>query len=122
MGGRLVYFELPAQDTNRAQKFYEDLFGWKFQTWEGPVDYRMTEAGGDPGGALFESESGADGPRIYFDTDDVDGTAARIRELGGEAGEKQPVPGMGWYAQCKDSEGNTISLWQTDESASAPEG
>ncbi len=43
---------------------------------------------------------------VYFDTDDIDAQIARVRELGGEAEDKQPVPGMGWTAQCKDPEGN----------------
>ncbi len=121
MAGRLVHFELPAQDTDRAQKFYEDLFGWEFQTWNGPVDYRMTKAGGDPGGAIYPSQSGEPGPLVYFDTEDIDGTVARFRELGGEAEDKQPIPGVGWYSRATDPEGNRVSLFQPDESAPAPE-
>jgi predicted enzyme related to lactoylglutathione lyase len=41
-----------------------------------------------------------------------------VRELGGEANDKAPVPGHGWFAACKDSEGNVFHLWQQDESAS----
>jgi predicted enzyme related to lactoylglutathione lyase len=41
-----------------------------------------------------------------------------VRELGGEADDKAPVPGHGWFAACKDSEGNVFHLWQQDESAS----
>jgi predicted enzyme related to lactoylglutathione lyase len=42
-----------------------------------------------------------------------------VRELGGEAEAKSPVPGHGWFAACKDSEGNEFHLWQAD-SAAAP--
>jgi uncharacterized protein len=120
MPGRLVHFEIPAEDTGRAKEFYGSLFGWKFQTYEGPVEYNMTEAGGEPGGGLYPRQSGETGLLVYFDTDDIDAGAARVRELGGSAEDKAPVPSMGWYVHCKDTEGNPFSLWQADESASAP--
>jgi len=122
MGGRLVHWELPAKDADRAQTFYEDLFGWSFQSWDGPMDYRMTRASGDPGGAIFPSQSGDVGPIVYFDTDDVDATVARIRELGGQADDKAPIPGVGWFARAHDPEGNSISVFQADESAQMPNG
>ena len=46
----------------------------------------------------------------------------RVRELGGEANEPAPVPSMGWFAICKDTEGNDFGLWQNDPSAPAPTG
>ena len=52
---------------------------------------------------------------VYFDTDDIDATIAEARLLGGEAAEKTPIPGVGWFARCKDTEGNTFSLFQPDE-------
>ena len=44
-----------------------------------------------------------------------------MNELGGEASDAMPVPGMGWFATCKDNQGNDFGLWQNDPSASAPE-
>ena len=41
--------------------------------------------------------------------------------MGGKAEDKEPVPGMGWYARAEDTEGNSFSLWQSDEHAPAPE-
>jgi hypothetical protein len=57
-------------------------------------------------------EPGKRGTRAYFDVDDIKAGAARVRELGGEADEPRPVPGMGWFATCKDIEGNEFGLWQ----------
>ncbi len=48
---------------------------------------------------------------------DIDAAGAKVRELGGEAGDKSPVPTHGWFAACKDSEGNAFHLWQSDASA-----
>jgi hypothetical protein len=120
MAGRLVHFELPAKDSSRSKEFYGALFGWQFESF-GDVDYHMTQFDDQSGGAISGGEDpGA--PRIYFDVDDMDSALARVRELGGEGGEKQPVPGMGWYAACKDTEGTNFSLWQGDDSAPMPEG
>ena len=58
------------------------------------------------------------GPRVYFDVDDINAGAARVKELGGDASDAMPVPSMGWFATCSDSQGNSFGLWQTDPSAS----
>ena len=120
MPGRLVHFEVPAEDAQRAVGFYRQLFGWEFQSWDGPIEYHMTQAGGDPGGAVYPSESGERGPIVYFDSDDIDATIMRVRELGGEADDKQPIPGVGWFSRCRDTEGNSFCLYQSDESVQAP--
>lgn len=117
MAGKLVHFEIPAGDTARAKEFYGSLFGWQYQSYEGPVEYHMTEAGGDPGGGLFPREGSEQGLLVYFDSDDVEADARKVQELGGSAEAKAAVPGMGWYVHCKDTEGNAFSLWQSDESA-----
>ena len=120
MAGNPVHFEIPAQDTSRAQKFYKDMFGWEFQAFEGPVEYDMTRISDSAGAAVFPSEPGA--IRVYFDVDDINGGAAKLREAGGEADDPQPVPSMGWFVTGQDTEGNPIGLWQTDPSAPPPPG
>ena len=57
---------------------------------------------------------------VYFDVDDIKAGAARVGELGGEGGDAMPVPGVGWFAICKDVEGNEFGLWQTDPEAALP--
>ena len=118
MAGKLVHVEIGAEDTDRAQGFWSGVFGWDVGPPMSPeMDYRMFRTGEDQGGAI----SGADKPgnlRVYFDTDDIDATRAKIQELGGQAEDKMPVQGYGWFAGCHDTEGNAFSLWQSDESAS----
>jgi len=116
MAGKMVHFEIGATDADRATAFYSGVFGWQFgdSGMEG-VDYRMTRTGEDQGGAVFPSEAAS--LKTYFDTDDIDATIGKVRDGGGEAEDKQPVPGMGWFAGCKDPEGNAFGLWQSDESA-----
>ena len=122
MAGRLVYFELPADDTQRAEDFYAELFGWQFRPVQEGFDYRMLEEEADPGGAIYPSQTGEKGAIIYFESDDVDASVERVNELGGSAEDKQPIPGVGWFARCEDTEGNPFSVWQSDESAPVPEG
>jgi predicted enzyme related to lactoylglutathione lyase len=120
--GKIVHIEIPADDTQRAMKFWGELAGWKFQAYsaEGAPEYNMFE--GEPGGGLYPATDGEKGIKVYFETDNIDEELGRIRELGGDAEEKMPVPNMGWFAAAKDPEGNTFSVWQSDESAPVPEG
>jgi predicted enzyme related to lactoylglutathione lyase len=118
MAGKPVHFEIPASDTSRAREFYRNLFGWEWQTMEGPVEYHMTRTSEDTGGAIFSGDPGAIRP--YFDVDDINAGVARVRELGGSADDPQPVPTMGWFATGADTEGNPIGLWQTDPDAQMP--
>ena len=119
MAGKAVHFEIPAQDTGRAQDFYKNLFGWEFQAFEGPQEYHMARVTDDSGSAVFPGDTGA--IRVYFDVDDINAGAARLKELGGNADEPMPVPGMGWFVTGSDTEGNPLGLWQTDPNASMPE-
>jgi predicted enzyme related to lactoylglutathione lyase len=119
MDGQLVHFEFPAEDSGRAKSFWSSLFGWKFREWSGPAEYHMLE-GNEPGGAIYPSDQPGRGPIVYFGTGDIDKSIARVRELGGSADDKQPIPGIGWFARCTDTEGNDFSLFQGDESAAPP--
>ena len=113
MPGKLVWFEMPARDASRAKQFYESMFGWQFRDAEMPgMEYHMFD--GEPGGAVYPTQAGENGPVVYFDSDDIDADVARVRELGGQAEEKMPIPGVGWFARCTDTEGNPFSLFQSD--------
>jgi hypothetical protein len=124
MKGKIVHIEIPAEDTQRAMKFWGNVTGWKFQNYaegqEGAPEYNMFE--GEPGGGLYPAREGEKGIMVYFEVDDIDAETERIRNSGGETEEKMPVPNMGWFAHAKDTEGNQISVWQADESAPMPEG
>ena len=123
MAGKLVHFEVLAKDPDRATKFYSGVFGWEFSDSGMPgIDYRMVQTGEDQGGAVFAPEDGKTGLKVYFDTDDIDASIAKVRDGGGEAEDKQPIPSIGWFSGCTDTEGNAFSLYQSDESAPMPEG
>lgn len=117
MAGEIVHIEFPSADVDRAQAFWGGLFGWQFgeSAMEG-FDYRMARTGESSGVAVFASDDRGH-PKYYFDTPDIEASSAKVRELGGTAEAKSPVPTHGWFAACTDSEGNAFVLWQGDASA-----
>jgi predicted enzyme related to lactoylglutathione lyase len=121
MAGQMVHLEIPAGDTAKAREFWGSLFGWEWQSMEGPTEYHMTRFSETTGGAIYAPDPpDKRGARVYFDVDDINAANARVNELGGEAGEGMPVPGMGWFSICTDTEGNEFGLWQNDPDAPAP--
>ncbi len=123
MSGQMVHVEIPAGDTGKAREFWGGLFGWEFQAFEGsPSEYHMTRFSDTQGGAIMGAESDKRGPRVYFDVDDINAATSRVAELGGKAGEALPVPSMGWFAVCGDTEGNEFGLWQNDPNAPGGQG
>jgi predicted enzyme related to lactoylglutathione lyase len=117
MPGKLVHVEIKAGDVDRAQGFWSSVFGWEISPSGMPgMDYRLFRTGEDQGGGLMAGDAGS--LDVYFDTDDIDATIGKVRSGGGEASDKRPIPGIGWFANCKDTEGNAFNLYQSDEGAS----
>lgn len=130
MDHTIVHFEIPADEPERAAKFYREMFGWNINRWENPggIDYWMvetvaTDAEGRPvrqgvNGGLMRRMYPEQQPVNYIAVEDVDQTVAKAERLGAKVMmTKTPVPGMGWFAQLTDTEGNVIAVWQHDPSA-----
>ncbi len=122
MPGQPVHIEIPSDDTAKGREFWGSLFEWQFEAFPGPFEYHMTRISDQAGAAITNMEPGKRGIRTYFDVDNINAGAARVKELGGEAGDPASVPSMGWFSVCKDPEGNDFGLWQTDPSAPVPTG
>jgi predicted enzyme related to lactoylglutathione lyase len=121
MPNRPNHFEIPVDDADRAEKFYGAVFGWTFQRYEGaPEYYGMVNTGeGEPGinGALFQRGPDAE-TTLTMSVDSIEGAIARIEDAGGEIVQgKTPIPGMGWFATCRDTEGNKFGLFTNDSNA-----
>jgi len=124
---RVVHFEIHAADTERAVNFYTTLFGWSFQKWEGPMEYWLVTTGPDdqPGinGGLVRRQGEIDGQAViaYVCTVDVENLDASVQTALDNGGQialpKMPIPGMGWLAYCKDTEGNIFGMMQNDPNA-----
>lgn len=123
MTGRVVHFEVPYDDADRARAFYSDVFGWAIQPMPdfeydfvqtGPTaDTGMPAEAGYIGGGMFQREADIRLPIITIEVDDMTGALGTIAEHGGAAvGEPQQVGDMGIAAYFTDSEGNIVGLWQ----------
>ena len=116
MGNKIVHFELPVTDSEKMERFYSDLFGWKFEKQSMPgMDYWMirTESQSDLDGGMYRKMAESERPRFYVQVDDVDGHAERLKLAGGlVVVEKQEIPGTGWSILAQDPEGNTLGLFQ----------
>ncbi len=119
---RVVHFEIAADDPERAIAFYQDVFDWKFEKWQGPMQYWLVTTGpeDEPGidGGLAKREDPTTGTENTIDVDSVDECLARIEAHGGKVVRpKGAVPGVGWLAYCEDTEGNRFGLMQSDPDA-----
>lgn len=124
---RVVHFEVHAEDPERAVRFYTDTLGWKFKNWAGPADYWLIETGPaeEPGinGGLMRRHGTIDGQAVTafvctVCVEDLDATLAKALANGASlALPKMPVPGVGWLAYAKDTEGNIFGMMQPDPSA-----
>jgi predicted enzyme related to lactoylglutathione lyase len=124
MSGRVVHFEIPYDDGDRARSFYAEAFGWDLQAWGGEGEYTLVstgptgEAGAtEPGfinGGMMKREGPATSPVVTIDVDDMDQALATIERLGGKTVVgKQAVGEMGWSAYFTDPEGNLMGLFQS---------
>jgi predicted enzyme related to lactoylglutathione lyase len=118
---RIVWFEVPSDDAERARKFYNSLFGWKIKKFPGMADYWHIDTGGSddsPDGGLMKRMHAEHTITNYISVTSVDKGAVKVVKLGGEICKpKTAVPGMGYFVICKDTEGNTFALWEVNDDA-----
>jgi predicted enzyme related to lactoylglutathione lyase len=118
---KIIHFEIPADNPERAVKFYKKVFNWKIDKWEGPVDYWLVTAG-------EEKESGINGAIALkgnlavttntINVPSVDEFMKKIKDAGGKVLQgKMAVPGVGYMAYCEDTEGNMFGIMQMDKTA-----
>jgi len=119
---RVVHFEIPSDDPERAVAFFEKAFGWRISKWDGPVDYWLVSTGeaGDAGIDGGIAVRGETNPRVanMIDVPNLDEYIAKVEANGGEiVVPKRPVPGVGWMAYFNDTEGNLHGMMQSDPGA-----
>ena len=119
---RIVHFEFPANDPKRASEFYTKVFGWKFEKWNGPMEYWMINTGDpkQPGinGGMMKRGKELDTTRNTIGVASIDEYTKKIEEAGGKiVVPKAAIPGVGWFALFMDTEGNVQGLMQDDKNA-----
>jgi uncharacterized protein len=126
---KVVHFEIPADDLDRAKNFYGSVFGWELQTvpMNGgeytsvkttDVDEQTqlpTEPGAINGGMFLRNEGvSVTSPVITIDVDGIDDALKQVEAEGGTTvTPRTAIPGMGAFAYFKDPEGNVLGLWET---------
>jgi uncharacterized protein len=123
----IVHFEIPSDDIERSKKFYSKLFGWNIEKWPGSsegmeywlistVDDKGNKAVG--GGMMKKQSPQQQGITNYFDVKSVQEYSSKMERFGGKViTPKTPVPGVGYFAICKDTENNIFSIFEPDSTA-----
>jgi predicted enzyme related to lactoylglutathione lyase len=120
--GRVVHFEIPYDDAERARTFYAEAFGWSIDVLPS-LDYTVVTTGPsdetgplDPGyvnGGMAPRDAPLASPAVVVEVDDIDVALARVEELGGRTVlARTQVGDIGWSAYVTDTEGNVVGLWQ----------
>lgn len=117
----LVWFEIPADDPERAKQFYGSLFGWNIEKFSGVADYWHIDTGGGndtPDGGLMVRKHPDQPITNYVSVASVDESAQKVQQLGGTICKpKTAVPEMGYFVICRDTEGNEFALWEVNNGA-----
>lgn len=121
---RVVHFELPVEDPQRAARFYSDVFGWNVNSWDGTQEYWLTTTGEDsqPGinGGIMRrcAEFPVKNPINVLDVPSVDEYASKVEAAGGKiVMPRTAVPGVGYVAYFEDTEGIVSGMMQFDQNA-----
>jgi len=122
MAGKVVHFEIPFDDGDRAREFYAAAFGWQSLAMP-EMDYTMVTTGptteeglSEPGfinGGMYPRRDGFTAPNVVIDVADIEAALRAVEQAGGSTvTERTAVGDMGFTAYVKDTEGNLVGLWQ----------
>jgi uncharacterized protein len=123
---KVVHFEIPADDIERSEKFYKEVFGWGIQKIPLPngdayfmvrtveVDEKqMPKESGAINGGMMKRTPDMKGSVIVIKVTNLEKHLKKIEAAGGKViMPTQKVMEMGLYARIEDTEGNTIGVWQ----------
>ena len=121
---KVVHFEIPAEDVERAKKFYKTAFDWAVNAvpemeytilTTTPIDEKnMPKEVGAINGGMMKRSDPLKSPVITINVADVDEALKKIEHLGVKTViPKMKVDDMGYSAYFKDTEGNILGLWQS---------
>jgi predicted enzyme related to lactoylglutathione lyase len=122
MAGRVVHFEIPHDDGDRAREFYSKAFGWQLQhmpemsytlVMSGPSGEQGPTEAGFINGGLMQRDGAFTAPNIVIDVDNIEDALKAVNEAGGSTvAERMAVGDMGFAAYFKDTEGNVLGIWE----------
>lgn len=122
---KVVHFEIPADDVERAKQFYGSIFGWQLQdmpamgytivqTTDVDEQTQLPTAPGAINGGMMQRTADTPAPVLTIDVDSVDDALKQVESAGGSVVRpRTEIPDMGAFAYFKDPEGNTLGLWES---------
>jgi predicted enzyme related to lactoylglutathione lyase len=120
---RVVHFEIYTDDPKAVQPFYQDVFGWKFKKFDGPIEYWLVTTGDDKdpginGGLTRPREGQSPGTLNTIAVGSLDETIKKIEQQGGNiCVPKMAIPGVGWLAYAQDPAKNIFGIMEPDTNA-----
>ena len=119
---RVIHFDVAVRDVPRAIRFYTDVFGWKFEKWDGPMEYWLISTGDRSGegidGGMSAGEPNLTDAQLTLDVPSVEESIASVTTNGGSlVRERHPVQGVGYMAVISDPDGNAFGIMESDEAA-----
>ena len=124
---KVVHFEIPVDEGERAKEFYASVFDWELNdndmgggniyttaTTVAVDDQMRPKEPGAINGGIMQRSAGTPSPVITIGVDSIDDALKKIEAGGGSTiTPRTPIPDMGAFAYFKDSEGNTMGLWES---------
>lgn len=124
MANQIVFFEIPADDPKKLMDFYRKLFGWRIERQSPQADYWTvvtSEDGTGINGGILKRSVPTQASLNYVRVDSVDDVCKKVEGRDGRVvHQRQPMPGVGWFAIAADPEGNLFGLFQEDAQAGLP--
>jgi hypothetical protein len=118
----IQHFEIPADDVERAIKFYKGVFDWTMQKLGNPQDpskdywfFDTKDENGNKGigGGLMKRQAPEHTVTNYITVRSVDDYASKIEEAGGKViMPKTEIPDMGFIIVFLDTENNMFGLYE----------
>jgi predicted enzyme related to lactoylglutathione lyase len=124
---KVVHFEIPVDDEVRAKEFYGSVFEWDLDSADmgDGVTYttattvpvgedRLPKEPGAINGGIMKRTADQTTPIITIQVDSIDEALKKIEAGGGSTVQpRTQIPDLGAFGYFKDSEGNTMGLWET---------
>jgi len=120
--GRVSHFEITADDPDRAAAFYRKAFGWEFNDWGGSFKYLLATTGPRDqvgiDGAIMARHQTKQAVINTISVDKWEAGAQAVKDAGGTVlSDKDAIPGQGYFAYCRDTEGNVFGIFEANAAA-----
>ncbi len=112
---KVVHFEVPSDEIERAKTFYRDVFEWSFSRWDGPSEYWLADTGEGEGigGGFLKRQLPGQPILMTVEIEKIEVTLAKVIAGGGEiVGGPMTIPGVGHIAYIQDTEGNLLGIME----------